>query len=340
MELARDKHVLYWLTSLVILVLIMIIVGGLTRLTESGLSMVNWDPLMGIIPPMSKLAWIDLFNEYKLYPEFIIKNSSMTLSEFKYIFWWEYGHRVLGRVIGIAFILPLIYFVFKKYFNKKEFFIYGFLLLLGLMQGLIGWWMVKSGLIDNPYVDHIRLATHLFMAQTILMILSYLVLKKIYPSKYEFRNQGHSFKYQFLIFFILTSVTVIYGAFMAGMDAGKSFNTWPLMGDSFIPDSLIGDNGLHELYTNSVFIHFFHRILAYLTCILGVYIFVTSYRYILSNFQKKHLIIIEITIFIQILLGILTIIYEVPILLGALHQLSGSLLLMFTATYTFSLFEK
>ena len=340
MELARDKHVLYWLTSLVVLVLIMIIVGGLTRLTESGLSMVNWDPLMGIIPPMSKLAWIDLFNEYKLYPEFIIKNSSMTLSEFKYIFWWEYGHRVLGRVIGIAFILPLIYFGFKKYFNKKEFLIYGFLLLLGLMQGLIGWWMVKSGLVDNPYVDHIRLATHLFMAQTILMILSYLVLKKIYPSKYEFRNQSHSFKYQFLIFFILTSVTVIYGAFMAGMDAGKSFNTWPLMGDSFIPNSLIGDGGLHELYTNSVFIHFFHRILAYLTCIFGVYIFVTSFRYILSNFQKKHLIIIEIIIFIQILLGILTIIYEVPILLGALHQLSGSLLLMFTATYTFSLFEK
>jgi cytochrome c oxidase assembly protein subunit 15 len=286
------------------------------------------------------MAWINLFNEYKLYPEFIIKNSSMTLNEFKYIFWWEYGHRVLGRVIGIVFILPLIYFGIKKYFNKKEFLIYGFLFLLGIMQGLIGWWMVKSGLVDNPYVDHIRLATHLFMAQTILMILSYLVLKKIYPSKYEFKNQNNSFKYQFLIFFILTSVTVIYGAFMAGMDAGKSFNTWPLMGNSFIPDSLIGDDGLHELYTNSVFIHFFHRILAYLTCILGIYIIITSYRYILSNFQKKHLIVIEIIIFIQILLGILTIIYEVPVLLGALHQLSGSLLLMFTATYTFSLFQK
>jgi cytochrome c oxidase assembly protein subunit 15 len=178
------------------------------------------------------------------------------------------------------------------------------------------------------------------MAQTILMILSYLVLKKIYPSKYEFKNQSNSFKYQFLIFFILTSVTVIYGAFMAGMDAGKSFNTWPLMGNSFIPDSLIGDDGLHELYTNSVFIHFFHRMLAYLTGILGIYIIITSYRYILSNFQKKHLIVIEIIIFIQILLGILTIIYEVPVLLGALHQLSGSLLLMFTATYTFSLFQK
>ena len=113
MELARDKHVLYWLTSLVVLVLIMIIVGGLTRLTESGLSMVNWDPLMGIIPPMSKLAWIDLFNEYKLYPEFIIKNSSMTLSEFKYIFWWEWFHRFFARLIGVVFIVPFFYFLFK-----------------------------------------------------------------------------------------------------------------------------------------------------------------------------------------------------------------------------------
>ncbi len=340
MIFARDKHVLFWLISLATLVIIMISVGGLTRLTESGLSMVNWDPLMGIIPPLNSSNWMDLFDQYKLYPEFKIKNSDMSLREFKYIFWWEYGHRVLGRIIGIIFVLPFIYFCIKKYFNKKEFLIYGFLFLLGSMQGLIGWWMVRSGLMDNPYVDHIRLATHLFMAQTILMILSYLILKKIFQSKYEFKNLNNTFKYQFLIFFILTSVTVIYGALMAGMDAGKSFNTWPLMGDSFIPDSLIGDGGLNEFYTNSIFIHFSHRILAYLTCVLGLYIFITSYRHIFSDFQKKHLILIEIIIFIQILLGILTIIYEVPILLGALHQLSGSLLLMLTATYTFSLFEK
>jgi len=340
MVLARDKHVLFWLTSLAALIIIMIIVGGLTRLTESGLSMVNWDPLMGTIPPLSNYAWNDLFDQYKIYPEFKIKNSEMNLNEFKYIFWWEYGHRILGRIIGIIFIFPFIYFVIKKYFNRKEFLIYGFLFILGAMQGLIGWWMVKSGLISNPYVDHLRLATHLFMAQTILMLISFLILKKIHPNSYSFTNKKKIFRYQFLFFFTLTSVTVIYGAFMAGMDAGKSFNTWPLMGGKFIPNSLIGDEGISEFYSNSVLVHFFHRILAYLTFILSIYIFVSSRSHITSNFQKTHLALIQIVILIQVLLGILTVLYAVPVLLGALHQLSGSILLMLTATYTFSLFQK
>jgi len=257
MILARDKHVLFWLISMATLIIIMISVGGLTRLTESGLSMVNWDPLMGIIPPLSNSAWDTLFDQYKLYPEFKIKNSGMTLNEFKYIFWWEYGHRVLGRIIGIVFFLPFVYLAINRYFSKNEFLIYSFLFLLGLMQGLIGWWMVRSGLINNPYVDHLRLATHLFMAQTILMIISFLILKKIFPGNYNFTNKSNIFKYQFLIFFILTSVTVIYGAFMAGMDAGKSYNTWPLMGGELIPNSLIGNEGISGFYSNSVFVHFF-----------------------------------------------------------------------------------
>jgi len=340
MILARDKHVLFWLISMATLIIIMISVGGLTRLTESGLSMVNWDPLMGIIPPLSNSAWSTLFDQYKLYPEFKIKNSGMTLNEFKYIFWWEYGHRVLGRIIGIVFFLPFVYLAINRYFSKNEFLIYSFLFLLGLIQGLIGWWMVRSGLINNPYVDHLRLATHLFMAQTILMIISFLILKKIFPGNYNFTNKSNIFKYQFLIFFILTSVTVIYGAFMAGMDAGKSYNTWPLMGGELIPNSLIGNEGISEFYSNSVFVHFFHRILAYLTFILGACIFLSSRNYISSKFQMIHLVLIEIVILIQILLGVLTVLYAVPVLLGALHQLTGSILLMLTATYTFSLFQK
>ena len=199
MILARDKHVLFWLISMTTLIIIMISVGGLTRLTESGLSMVNWDPLMGIIPPLSNSAWSTLFDQYKLYPEFKIKNSGMTLNEFKYIFWWEYGHRVLGRIIGIVFFLPFVYLAINRYFSKNEFLIYSFLFLLGLMQGLIGWWMVRSGLINNPYVDHLRLATHLFMAQTILMIISFLILKKIFPGNYNFTNKSNIFKYVWLI---------------------------------------------------------------------------------------------------------------------------------------------
>ena len=206
-ERSRDLGIFIWLLTLTIMIFFIILIGGLTRLTDSGLSMVDWKPIMGALPPLNKIDWLNLFEAYKTSPEFIIVNKSMNLNDFKYIFWWEYGHRVLGRVIGIVFLLPFIYFVFKKYFNKREFLIYGFLFLLGLMQGLIGWWMVKSGLVYNPYVDHIRLATHLFMAQTILMILSYLVLKKLYPSKYEFKNKSNSFKYQFIYFF--SSITLV-----------------------------------------------------------------------------------------------------------------------------------
>ena len=172
------------------------------------------------------------------------------------------------------------------------------------------------------------------------MIISFLILKKIFPSNYNFTNKSNIFKYQFLIFFILTSVTVIYGAFMAGMDAGKSYNTWPLMGGELIPNSLIGNEGISEFYSNSVFVHFFHRVLAYLTFFLGVYILLSSRNYISSKFQMIHLVLIEIVILIQILLGVLTVLYAVPVLLGALHQLTGSILLMLTATYTFSLFQK
>ena len=233
-----------------------------------------------------------------------------------------------------------MYFGIKSYFSKNEFIIYCCLFLLGAVQGLVGWWMVKSGLINNPYVDHLRLATHLFMAQTILMLISFLILKKVFPSYYKYSNKNKIFKYQFLIFFILTSMTVIYGAFMAGMDAGKSFNTWPLMGDKFVPFGLIGDEGISEIYLNSVFVHFVHRVLAYLTFFLGLYIFLTSKKYVISRFQKNHLNLIGLMMLIQILLGILTVLYAVPVLLGALHQLSGSVLLMLTATYVSSLFQK
>ena len=245
-------------------------------------------------------------------------------------------NKIYLKILNYVFLLKQFCFLFCLY-NRIY---YSFLFLLGLIQGLIGWWMVRSGLINNPYVDHLRLATHLFMAQTILMIISFLILKKIFPGNYNFTNKSNIFKYQFLIFFILTSVTVIYGAFMAGMDAGKSYNTWPLMGGELIPNSLIGNEGISEFYSNSVFVHFFHRILAYLTFILGACIFLSSRNYISSKFQMIHLVLIEIVILIQILLGVLTVLYAVPVLLGALHQLTGSILLMLTATYTFSLFQK
>ena len=340
MILARDKHIVLWLSSVATLIVIMIVVGGLTRLTESGLSMVDWKIIGGLLPPLSNASWIELFENYKLYPEFKIKNSNMDLNEFKYIFWWEYGHRVLGRLIGIVFLVPFVYFVFKKYFSKKELVVFFLLFFLGLSQGLIGWWMVKSGLVENPYVDHLRLAIHLFMAQSILVIISFIILKKLYPSAYKFTSNRRNLKYQFLILLLVTIVTIWYGAFMAGLDAGKSFNSWPLMGGQVIPENLFLDNFYENILHNSVFIHFTHRMLAYLLFFYFIYLFILSKKLINSYFEKFHINLILVLVIIQIALGILTVIYNVPILFGSLHQLNGTLLLVAIATFVFSHLQK
>ena len=183
MQTNLSRFINFWLFSLAIIVLLMIAVGGLTRLTESGLSMVDWKLFMGIIPPISQADWIKLFEDYKQYPEYQIKNVNMTLDGFKYIFWWEYGHRVLGRIIGLVFIIPFIFFSLKKSFTKSEYIFFVTLLFLGSIQGLIGWWMVKSGLDINPYVSHIRLAVHLIFAQIILSIIFYLLIKRMVKKK-------------------------------------------------------------------------------------------------------------------------------------------------------------
>ena len=258
---SENFQISLWLVSLMSIILLMIIVGGLTRLTESGLSMVDWRLFMGTIPPLSHGDWLKVFEDYKQYPEYQIKNINMTLSEFKYIFWWEYGHRVLGRLIGIIFIIPFIYFALKKYFSNEELYSYSFLLFLGGAQGIIGWWMVKSGLDVNPYVSHLRLAVHLIIAQIILSLIAYLFLKRLDIGIYK--NNFSSHKFFFIFFNIIIFFTVIYGAFMAGLDAGKSFNTWPKMGDNYIPENLIFiEDRLFGFFDTSVFIHFFHRALA------------------------------------------------------------------------------
>ena len=267
---SENFQISLWLVSLMSIILLMIIVGGLTRLTESGLSMVDWRLFMGTIPPLSHGDWLKVFEDYKQYPEYQIKNINMTLSEFKYIFWWEYGHRVLGRLIGIIFIIPFIYFALKKYFSNEELYSYSFLLFLGGAQGIIGWWMVKSGLDVNPYVSHLRLAVHLIIAQIILSLIAYLFLKRLDIGIYK--NNFSSHKTFFIFFNIIIFFTVIYGAFMAGLDAGKSFNTWPKMGDNYIPENLIFiEDRLFGFFDNSVFIHFFHRALAYLSFLTILY---------------------------------------------------------------------
>jgi cytochrome c oxidase assembly protein subunit 15 len=316
----------------------MIIVGGLTRLTESGLSMVDWRLFMGTIPPLSHGDWLKVFEDYKQYPEYQIKNINMTLSEFKYIFWWEYGHRVLGRLIGIIFIIPFIYFALKKYFSNEELYSYSFLLFLGGAQGIIGWWMVKSGLDVNPYVSHLRLAVHLIIAQIILSLIAYLFLKRLDIGIYK--NNFSSHKTFFIFFNIIIFFTVIYGAFMAGLDAGKSFNTWPKMGDNYIPENLIFiEDRLFGFFDNSVFIHFFHRALAYLSFLTILYMCFKHFKGIENKYQKIHFLIVLFLVLIQLFIGVFVVLSNVQASLGSIHQIIGTLLFVSATCYSLQILK-
>ncbi len=335
---SENFQISLWLVSLMSIILLMIIVGGLTRLTESGLSMVDWRLFMGTIPPLSHGDWIKVFEDYKQYPEYQIKNINMTLSEFKYIFWWEYGHRVLGRLIGIIFIIPFIYFALKKYFSNKELYSYSFLLFLGGAQGIIGWWMVKSGLDVNPYVSHLRLAVHLIIAQIILSLIAYLFLKRLDIGIYK--NNFNSHKTFFIFFNIIIFFTVIYGAFMAGLDAGKSFNTWPKMGDNYIPENLIFiEDRLFGFFDNSVFIHFFHRALAYLSFLIILYMCFKHFKGIENKYQKIHFLIVLFLVLIQLFIGVFVVLSNVQVSLGSIHQIIGTLLFVSATCYSFQILK-
>ena len=335
---SENFQISLWLVSLMSIILLMIIVGGLTRLTESGLSMVDWRLFMRTIPPLSHGDWLKVFEDYKQYPEYQIKNINMTLSEFKYIFWWEYGHRVLGRLIGIIFIIPFIYFALKKYFSNEELYSYSFLLFLGGAQGIIGWWMVKSGLDVNPYVSHLRLAVHLIIAQIILSLIAYLFLKRLDIGIYK--NNFSSHKTFFIFFNIIIFFTVIYGAFMAGLDAGKSFNTWPKMGDNYIPENLIFiEDRLFGFFDNSVFIHFFHRALAYLSFLTILYMCFKHFKGIENKYQKIHFLIVLFLVLIQLFIGVFVVLSNVQVSLGSIHQIIGTLLFVSATCYSLQILK-
>lgn len=325
-----------WLIALALIVLSMIAVGGLTRLTESGLSMVDWQLIMGVIPPLNQSDWLQLFEDYKQYPEYQIKNLNMNLDEFKYIFWWEYSHRVLGRLIGIIFIIPFVYFSLKNSFSKSEYKFYFILLFLGSFQGLIGWWMVKSGLEMNPYVSHFRLAVHLILAQIILSLIFFQLLKRTVKDQYEKIDNQHLGL--FITFNLIILLTVIYGAFMAGLDAGQSFNTWPKMGESYIPENLIfWDEKFWGIFENSVFIHFFHRILAYSSLVIILFIFWFGFRKIQNNTQRIHVLIIGFLVFVQLVIGVMVVLTNVEISMGSLHQIIGTMIFILSTSYSLSI---
>ena len=320
----NNKYRLYisnWLLSMFFLVSSMIVVGGLTRLTDSGLSITDWEFFRGFFPPLDNETWNAYFDSYKKIPEFKLQNYSMNLDEFKVIFWWEWAHRIFGRIIGLTFLIPLIFFSIKVGFKKLKNLHLIFVLIC--FQGFLGWYMVKSGLINNIDVSHFRLSFHLLFAFIILSLIFWNYLNLIHLKENERKLKN------FLpeIFMILIFLQIVFGAFVSGMDAGKIYNTWPLMGNSYFPD----DNKIINLFkfsalSDASLVQYLHRNIAYLIFILYIIITFKVYKNKIVILFKP-ILILGFVVFLQIFLGILTLLSGAGILISSLHQFSSILLI-------------
>ncbi len=332
------EHLTVWLSIILVTIAAMVIVGGVTRLTHSGLSMVDWKPLLGAIPPITASDWNEKFDSYKQFPEYKKLNASMTLSEFKSIFWWEYAHRLLGRLIGVIFLLPWVYFWIRKRipagYNKK----FAFLFSLGGFQGLVGWYMVTSGLVNNPFVSHYRLAAHLALAFLLFGATLWIILRLrgIEPAKAP-TPKLRLFSWMVLS---LISFQVIYGAFTAGLKAGFVLNTFPLMNGQLIPIDLIFNQPFWRSALEDVFtVQFIHRTLGWLLAISIFSLWFYARQFTLTKTQRGALNYLAGATALQFTLGVLTLIYAVPLILAAAHQ-AGALMLLSASVYLSFTFSK
>jgi cytochrome c oxidase assembly protein subunit 15 len=318
---SSSKYIRIWLYSGIVLVAAMVMVGGITRLTGSGLSIVEWKPVTGTIPPLSDADWQLEFEKYKQFPEFQKLNYNMSLSEFKQIFFWEYLHRLLGRLIGIVFLIPFTVFYYKGWINKKLAAPLIFIFLMGGLQGAVGWYMVKSGLNNLPHVSHFRLALHQGMALTLLAAIYWTVISL--DKQRRTKSLSSKFFKLSIIALMLLAAQVTWGAFVAGLKAGYSYNNFPFMGDSFFPSSDLVK--IEPYFYNGVLLQFTHRWLAFL--VLGAFtvLFFVSKPFQEIHKQTKQLLVIAS---VQVLLGVITLMLSVPIILGVLHQFVAIFVIM------------
>ena len=328
-----NNQLSFWLIAMFVIISIMIVVGGLTRLTDSGLSITKWQLFSGLLPPLNQKDWIMYFDLYKEIPEFKLQNFNMTLQEFKVIFWWEWVHRFLGRVIGLCYLIPLIYFSFKLKISKIINLYFIFFLIC--FQGFIGWYMVSSGLVDRVDVSHFRLSIHLLMAFLILSLIFWNFLKF---QNYRYVSDGINSIFPF-IFLILILIQIVIGAFVSGMDAGKIYNSWPLMGNTYFPN----DNNLENLFKLSAFsdpslVQFIHRNLAYVIGLFYILIFFKVYKNKINKLYRS-VNVLGFFIILQIVLGIFTVVYGAQIYIAAIHQVS-SIFLVTSSIYFFFINKK
>jgi heme a synthase len=318
----------------------MITIGGVTRLTLSGLSMVEWQPLLGAIPPLSEQEWQETFEKYQNFPQYQKLNSGMTLGEFKKIFFWEYLHRLFGRLIGVAFFFPWMWFIYKKKIPAGVNLKLAGLFALGGLQGLMGWYMVKSGLVDNPAVSHYRLAVHLILAFAV-MVFSLLLILRL-SGRERAKNSPRNF---LNLSYVVTGVIVlqiVYGAFTAGLKAGYGMNTFPTMNGEWIPSVAFSMTPFwHNLIENNFGVQFIHRALGWLLLFgitaLWLSAWLSPLRNQLSGTQHKALQLLLAMTATQFTLGALTIVFVVPLGLAVAHQLGASALLLLAVSLNYSL---
>ena len=319
----RPVQIANWLMFVALLVFLIVVVGGITRLTESGLSITEWKPVSGILPPLSQADWIAEFARYQGTTEFQTVNQAMTLADFKFIYFWEYIHRLIGRLIGFAFVLPFAWFAWKRAIPTGYTWRLLAVLALGAMQGAIGWWMVRSGLTGRTDVSHYRLAVHLLNALLILGGLLWTALDLRQLAKGNMapaRLTGSG-----LLVLAVLAVQLLFGAYVAGMDAGHVANTWPLMNEHFVPEGIDWSNGTLSAFANDPFlVHFTHRWWAWLVAAMLLWLSLRVRR----TGQRLAAAAILTALGVQILLGISTVVSNVNIELAVMHQAVGALLVM------------
>ena len=333
-----QKFIKYWLLSLLSLITLIVVVGGLTRLTDSGLSITTWDVVKGILPPLNNEEWDSMFALYKEIPQYYLLNTSMTIGEFKIIYYWEYIHRILGRILGLIFLIPFIYIYYKKIFNKEYNINFLILFFLILLQGTVGWYMVKSGLVENTTVSHFRLAVHLNLALILFSAIFWYYLNinsKVNKIFFDFKKRNILPK----IFILFIFLQITFGAFTSGLDAGKVYQTWPLMNNYFFPDDItLNTLSISQIFNEPSFVQFIHRNLAY---IIFLYVLTMSFLifYKKEKYMYKSTYFLLSMIFIQVFLGILTLLSGAMIWIASLHQVSTILLLISSIYFYYNSFK-
>lgn len=326
---SNNKHIAIWLLVCCTTIFAMIILGGVTRLTGSGLSMVQWEPIMGVLPPLNQAKWEETFLLYQQFPEYKLKNFAMSLGEFKSIFWFEYSHRLLGRSIGIIFLLPFLFFLVKGKIDKALTPKLITMFVLGGLQGLMGWYMVKSGLVNDPHVSQYRLTAHLALAIVIYAYMFWVALDLLYP-KVDDKAQSSNRKLGqlSLIITVIIFITALSGGFVAGTRAGFAFNTFPLMNGRLIPVGLFElSPAWRNFFENIVTVQFDHRVMATL-----LFLLIPAFWWIaVKSHQESHiqtgLHLLLAALALQLTLGISTLLLVVPVGLAAAHQ-AGAIVLL------------